>query len=534
MKMTSIRATLAALLLAAGLVTTAGQVFGAPTPARSITVGASDDTYVRDGMGGRAGDSGVLVIGGAGNAVGYVKFAVPSVPSGTGPLRVSLQLTPVQLASLAFLATVEVHTVADTGWSEDWLTSANAPALGPVVAVSTLDLSSLAITFDVSRSVTGPGVVAFAFTTQAETQQRVVVSKEGGGAGGGPRLTLTRGAGGPPTTPPTSPPTSPPVIPTPPTPPGACAVGPKLVPSCGVLLGVSPGALTTQNRVAALGSFELATGRNQAIFHAYHNGVGRMFPTADEIAIAHQAGNHRILFLNWKPAVASWASIARGDPRVDDYLDRLAGYIKVNFSDQFFFTVHHEPENDVIERAGSGYTASDYAAMYRHVIERLRGDGVTNLVSVMDYMAFVPWNIKPWFDDLYPGDDVVDWVAWDMYGYSAPHTYGYGDFAEMLTRAQGWRGWPGIYAWASAKFPGKPLMVAEWGIWYSGADPAHQAAVFASAGTEISAFPNIKALVYFDTPHDQRGRSSLITATPQGLGAYRMFAALPTFQVTVP
>ncbi len=533
-----------ALLLVIGVVATGtGRVFASPLGKQladaAVTVAVGDDTYVRDGTSG-GGSSGALIIGGAGNAIGYVKFAVPSAPTGVGPFRVSLVLTPVHLASVLSAAAIDVHTVADTGWSEDSLTAVNAPALGPIVAVSTLNMAAITLTFDLSAVVTHSGVFAFALTTPSEEQQRLVVSKEGGGPSGGPRLVLTRGVGGPPTTPPTtppvtSPPSTPPVTwpPTPP-PPGGCAAGPKLIPSCGVLLGVAPAAHTTQDRVAGITSFESSAGRRQAIFHSYHHGVTGMFPTADEIAIAHQDGNHRILFINWKPAVASWASIAFGNIRVDQYLDRLAGYLNDNFTDQFFFTIHHEPENDVVERPGSGYTASDYAAMYRHVIERLRGDGVTNLVSVMDYMAFVPWNIKPWFNDLYPGDDVVDWVAWDMYGYSTPHAYGYGDFAEMLTRGDQRRSWPGIYAWATAHFPGKPLMVAEWGIWYSSADPAHQAAVYASARTEITAFPQIKALVYFDTPSDAKGRSSLITATPEGLGAYRALSAMPIFQVAVP
>ena len=49
--------------------------------------------------------------------------------------------------------------------------------------------------------------------------------------------------------------------------------------------------------------------------------------------------------------------------------------------------------------------------MFRYVINRLRADGVTNLVSVMVLMAYMPWIRQSWLDDLYPGDDVVDWVG---------------------------------------------------------------------------------------------------------------------------
>jgi beta-mannanase len=182
-------------------------------------------------------------------------------------------------------------------------------------------------------------------------------------------------------------------------------------------------------------------------------------------------------------------------------------------------------------RPGSGMTATDYAAMFRHVVLRFRADGVTNMVTVMDYMAYAHWNTSPWWEQLYPGDDVVDWIGWDMYGYSTPHGYGYGDFAEMMSRGRTAR-WPGMYAWAAVKAPGKPFMIAEWGVWYDNADPTHQAAVFDSVAAELTLqFPQVKALVYFDTPH-AGGRSSLVTSTPQGLVAYQAMVDLPIFQVT--
>jgi hypothetical protein len=292
---------------------------------------------------------------------------------------------------------------------------------------------------------------------------------------------------------------------------------------------VAPGAHTSRPRDQALADFEQQTGRTQAIYHGYHSGTGEMFPTTTEIALASDPAKPRLLFLNWKPAEASWAQIAAGNRTVDGYLDRLAEYIKTHFTQQFFFTVHHEPENDVDQRPGAGYTAADYRAMYRHVILRLRGDGVTNLVSVMDYMAYAKWNTQPWFTELYPGDDVVDWVAWDIYAYSSPG-YGYGDFAEMMNRTA--KGWSGFYNWAAATFPSKPLMVGEWGVWRSASDPGHPAAFFATAGLQIQLFPRIKALVYFDTPN-AAGKDSQVEASPDALAAYRELGREPVFQVDV-
>ena len=311
---------------------------------------------------------------------------------------------------------------------------------------------------------------------------------------------------------------------------GTCRTGAKLVPTCGILWGVAPGAFTDQRGRTALASFEEKTQRRQDIYHAYHRGTGQLFPTRDEIAIAR---DNRLLFLNWKPAGASWAKIAAGDTKTDAFLDRLAEHIKSEFPERFFFTVHHEAEDNVREKAGSGYTAADYSAMYRHVVDRLRERGVDNLVTVLVHMAYVPHTAKNWFERMYPGDDVIDWIGFDSYAYSDPG-YGHGDLTELLNRRMGSRpAWPGFYNWAVTRHPGKPLMVAEWGVWSSRKNPGHKADFYREVGRQIRDFPKIRAMVHFETPHNQKGLDSRVDATPESLAAYRRLSRLPIFQVDV-
>jgi hypothetical protein len=311
---------------------------------------------------------------------------------------------------------------------------------------------------------------------------------------------------------------------------GSCRTGRRLVPTCGILWGVAPGAHTESRGASALAAFERKTGRTQAIYHAYHGGIRQLFPTEQEISIARQSGRNRILFLNWKPESASWAAIARGDRRTDAYLDRLAAHIKKNYREQFFFAVHHEGENDVRERSGSGYTARDYAAMYRHVIKRLRARGVNNIVSVLVHMAYVEHAKKDWFHRMYPGDDVVDWIGLDTYAYSDPG-YGHGNFAEVFNRRID--GWPGFYNWAVTRHGDKPLMIAEWGVWSSRRNTAYKADFYRRLGSELRRFPKIKAMVQFETPHNQKGQDSSVDSTPAALRAYRKLGRLPMFQVAV-
>jgi hypothetical protein len=501
----------------------AAQTTGPETrlPAAAATWVAFDAPAAQDGLL-RAGDT-------SGGAVTYLKF---ELAGRAHPPAARLELTS---AGQALPPLVELVAVPDTGWDPEDLSWEDAPVLGRVV--QSVRPAGDTVTFDLTGLVAKPGAYAFAVTVPPDRGHAVFVGADG--SPGEPVLRLPRSLEPPPTAPPPGPPVDgapveaylPPLVPALPSyqqpPPSrpVCSLGERLVPSCGVLWGVAPAAHTGSARAAALAAFEANTGRRQDIYHAYHR-AQELFPTAEEAAIA---ADGRLLFLNWKPLRWSWAQVAAG--AADSYLDRLAEHIETTFPDPFFFTIHHEPENDVRSRPGSGWQAADYAAMYRHVVERLRARGVDNLVTVVAYMAYVPWNSRPWFPELYPGDDVVDWIAWDTYAYSDPG-YGHGDFAEMMNRRSArYPDWPGFYNWATEQFPNKPFMLAEWGVWHSRRNPGHMARFYESVARQTPLFPRMKALVYFDTPGDQRARDSRPTRTEAGLAAFRRLGTYPYFQV---
>lgn len=514
----------------------------------------------------RAGDA-------SGGAVTYLKFEVPRTVPAAPDVRLQLTAAGPPLPDL-----IELVAVPDTTWDPERLSWETAPVLGQVVQSVRPAGEDRRVTFGVARVVPGPGTYAFAVTVPPDRGHATFVGADGSAGepvlrvpppaptsappGEGRPVTPVPPSPSAPTATPSSPPSSPPPSvspspspssspssplppspssstspspgpsgppPDPPSSPPPCVPGERLVPSCGALWGVAPAGHSGAPRHASLAGFEADTGRRQAVYHAYHRGQA-LFPTEEEVAIAAEG---RVLFLNWKPQRWSWAQIARGRPVVDSYLDRLAAHIRAAYPEPFFFTIHHEPENDVRPWPGSGWEAADYAAMYRYVVQRLRDRGVDNLVTVMAFMAYVPWNVQPWFPDLYPGDDVVDWIAWDAYAYSDPG-YGHGDFAEMLNRRSSRHPeWPGFYSWATGRFPDKPFMLAEWGVWHSPRNPGHMARFYDSAARQAPLFPRVKALVYFDTAADQRSRDSRPTATEAGLAAYRRLGAHPHFQARV-
>lgn len=305
---------------------------------------------------------------------------------------------------------------------------------------------------------------------------------------------------------------------------GDCPVSDRLVPECGLWWGVAPGVFTRKSTEQALADFEKATGRRVHLLHMYHRD-GQIFPTDRQLAMIRSGGGRRMLFLNWKPELGrTWAQVAAGDPAVDRHIDAVARRIKAVHPGPFFLAVHHEPEDEVRPAPGSGFTAADYRAMVRHVIKRLRSAGATNAVTVMAYMGVPNWGSQPWFEDLYPGDDVIDWVAADLYADSwVP------DFAGLVNKTRpDYPKWPGFYRWATARFPGKPLMLAEWGTVNRRRDPGFSARFFASVPRQLPRYPRIKGMLYFESPDTPVGDTRW-NATPEAAREFIKIAKLPEF-----
>ncbi|WP_433291349.1 glycoside hydrolase family 26 protein [Actinoplanes sp. CA-030573] len=309
-----------------------------------------------------------------------------------------------------------------------------------------------------------------------------------------------------------------------------CVTDAKLVPSCNVLWGAAAGGFTQLPRDAELRTWEKLSGRTSTIFHTYHKGDEK-FPTAAEIKMTQDPAQPRVLLLNWRVEYGStWANVAAG--KLDKRIDAFAARVKATYNKKFFLVLNHEPEDDVRPQAGSGMTAKDFRNSFRHVIQRLRAKGVTNAVSVVAYMGNEKWMAQSWWKDLYPGDDVVDWVGLDSYVSAEKNYYHAGMFGDLLDRRA--PGGTGFYDWAVRNHKSKPIMVAEWGAYHRVGKVVDKSAQFNSVLPELAKRPAIKAIVYFDTKKDATGdRDISINSSARSLATFRKLAANPLFNVQV-
>lgn len=193
---------------------------------------------------------------------------------------------------------------------------------------------------------------------------------------------------------------------------------------------------------------------------------------------------------NWKP-VARWADIDRPEVRrrISLAARRLAA-----LKHPVMLVIHHEPENDVTGHGHSGAgTAADYRHLWATVREAFDEAGATNVRWGMAYMNYPKWDSL--VADLWPGDDLVDWLWFNAYGSAARPDIGanIGHFIDLADQH-------GIGG-------GKPWGIIEWGI----ADVKRQVAIdyfrAAAAFLDTDAADRLNAWMIFDSPgaHHQSG-----------------------------
>jgi hypothetical protein len=442
----------------------------------------------------------------------YLKFDLGGVPPGATNLRGTLRL---YVTGSSQSGRVEVRT--SDGFGERTVTWSTRPA---VYGVRGSVRVAAGRTYNIDTGTLGGGVVHLALTAPSgQSAQLRFGSSEQANPARRPALTVTYTA--PTTTSTTSTTTTRTTTTTTTTIPPPPPVSDKLVPRDGAWWGSWPGQLAGEVEAR-----ELVYGRQVDVLHRYHD-WDDVWPTSAEQAYAAQG---RFLYTNWISRIFGgttmcWADVAGGahDAAIDAQAQRLA-----DFGQRLFVGFLHEPEdnvgpcqpgavNDPFADMGS---AEEFKAAYRHIVERVRPIA-PNVVWVFGAMGHDP--ASSW--TFYPGDDVIDWVAWDPYNW-----------ANCAGRNAGWRSFQqtaqAMYDYLDAVGNTKPRMIGEFG---SHDDPAlgSKEQWFGELPAVLrTAMPKIKAVLYFDQgdtrfPNDPC--NWLVDSSPQAQAGFAAAGADPYF-----
>lgn len=317
-------------------------------------------------------------------------------------------------------------------------------------------------------------------------------------------------------------------------PPAECVISEKLVNSCRPWLGAAvdnyPGITGAHEH--EIYAHEERIGRQLDAVHLYHAPGTR--PLSDEDRLFANREN-TILSVTWQPST-TWAEADGRNASVNALIDDTAEDFLSLGSTKVMLTLHHEPEDQISGGAdgcsnslyiGNAGTPADFRAMWRNVRERFDAKGVQNVVWVLNYMGAQKWDCL--VDDMYPGDDLVDWVMWDPYTErETDFSVFVGRFYNVLTNTSD--ATPDENG-VTHDYLSKPWGLAEWGSWHN-ATPENAYEVYRTAkqAVENNVFPRLKYYSVFDVSATCRiayDRDGNYDATE--LQLYKEFANSPVF-----
>jgi len=319
-----------------------------------------------------------------------------------------------------------------------------------------------------------------------------------------------------------------------------------IVPEKGAYTGAFIDFGDTEDDVTVEGieSFEKLVGKQQAIVASSSYWGEQSFPSANLELIWRHGSIPLVYWSPWDrpydedqgPDKFSLTNIAAGkwDAYIDHWADAAKVFrhpIMVSFANEMngewfpWSGVFFGRDKQVPNSKPPRYVAPEtFKTAYRHVVDRVRARGATNVVWVFHFMNYsMPqetWNLIAQY---YPGSQYVDWLGMSVYGQQYVED-NWSSFEPLLD-------WP--YTEITQIDPTKPVMLAEWGI---GEFPqfGSKSGFIKEAFAVMKKYPKLKAAVFWnerwqnepsqnaDGTYQDGGYSNLrVNSSPASLAAYR-------------
>ena len=290
--------------------------------------------------------------------------------------------------------------------------------------------------------------------------------------------------------------------------------------------------------------FEQMVGKDQAIIASSSYWGEQSFPTAN-LNVIWRNGSLPLVF--WSPWDKPYAQ-NRGPDRFslfeiingkwDAYIDKwgdaarafghpmiVAFGVEMN-GDWFPWSGIYYGGDAWIEDGETWEGPEHFKAAYRHVVDRVRARGATNIKWMFHTNNYSypldTWNFAPAY---YPGPDYVDWLGLSVYGQQFKD--------EPNPGIRSLVDWP--YQEMCGLDPKKPIMIAEWATGefpYAVNEPGIRKTEWIRQGLELfrTRYPRIKGAIYWherwQNP-DQSYSNLRVNSSVESLQAYRDGIANP-------
>lgn len=186
--------------------------------------------------------------------------------------------------------------------------------------------------------------------------------------------------------------------------------------------------------------------------------------------------------------MGNMADIAAG--RYDSYIDEWAA-AAADYGQPILLRPFHEMNGYWYPWSVgvNGNTNESYVAGWRHVVDRFRAAGATNVRFVWSINTLAAFSQGADVSKAYPGDDYVDWVATSGFNWDD-----YASWASWVTPQ-----WVFADTYRLLQTFDKPIMFAEVGTGKNGGD---EAAWVADAMAWFATLGDLKAVLWFDRSYD--------------------------------
>ena len=311
--------------------------------------------------------------------------------------------------------------------------------------------------------------------------------------------------------------------------------------SNGIALGAYyylDGGLNAPGDVAAVEAWRAQVGRLPAVWSIYQGWTGwNQFPVQQAQSAQQMGGRLMVTWEPWNGAKRdpNWSCRRVADGAYDPYIRQYARAVKSSGA-PVLIRLAHEMNGDwypwgtayVGDQArNNGNSPADYVKMWQRVVRIFRVEGARNASWVWTPNIVYQTLVNSYerqrddLEDLYPGDEWVDWIGLSIYNDGARRPWR--SFSQLFD---------GSYGIVTA-LTNKPMMVAELGVTEQGAPRGQSKAQWISDAflREIpSRYPRVRLVNYFFRDKTNQGESNFrFDSSPAALSAFRGVVASPIY-----